>query len=208
MRKRVLVLAALALSSMMSISAYAGEWKQDNTGWWYQNDDGSYPTNTWQEIDGKQYYFGNDGYMFHDTTTPDGYKVGSDGAWVENNVSIRYSTEDNALMYSIAAKAINALVKDALNPNSIIIKEIDYIKRDDSPYVYESWYIRATAMNQMGGYSPIYSMISHKFDGGYGELVASKDLILHDEEYISLDIATAINNYRSIYNDSHTTIGY
>ena len=48
MRKRVLVLAALALSSMMSISAYAGEWKQDNTGWWYQNDDGSYPANTWQ----------------------------------------------------------------------------------------------------------------------------------------------------------------
>lgn len=85
MRKRVLVLAALALSSMMSISAYAGEWKQDNTGWWYQNDDGSYPTNTWQEIDGKQYYFGNDGYMFHDTTTPDGYQVGSDGAWIQDN---------------------------------------------------------------------------------------------------------------------------
>lgn len=83
MRKRALVLAALALSSMMSISAYAGEWKQDNTGWWYQNDDGSYPTNTWQEIDGKQYYFGNDGYMFHDTTTPDGYQVGSDGAWIQ-----------------------------------------------------------------------------------------------------------------------------
>ncbi len=81
MRKRVLVLAALALSSMMSISAYAGEWKQDNTGWWYQNDDGSYPTNTWQEIDGKQYYFGNDGYMFHDTTTPDGYYVDSNGVW-------------------------------------------------------------------------------------------------------------------------------
>lgn len=85
MRKRVLVLAALALSSMMSISAYAGEWKQDNTGWWYQNDDGSYPANTWQEIDGKQYYFGNDGYMFHDTTTPDGYQVGSDGAWIQDN---------------------------------------------------------------------------------------------------------------------------
>ena len=40
---------------------FAAEWKQDNSGWWYQNDDGSYPINTWKEIDGKQYYFGNDG---------------------------------------------------------------------------------------------------------------------------------------------------
>ena len=57
MRKRALALMAVLLSGMMSISSYAGEWKQDNVGWWYQNDDGSYPTNSWQEIDGKQYYF-------------------------------------------------------------------------------------------------------------------------------------------------------
>lgn len=81
MRKRALALMAVLLSGMMSISSYAGEWKQDNVGWWYQNDDGSYPTNSWQEIDGKQYYFGNDGYMLHDTTTPDGYYVDANGVW-------------------------------------------------------------------------------------------------------------------------------
>lgn len=58
-------------------------WVQDNVGWWWRNADGSYPTNTWKEINGKQYYFGSDGYMLHDTTTPDGYTVGSDGAWIE-----------------------------------------------------------------------------------------------------------------------------
>jgi hypothetical protein len=58
-------------------------WKQDGNGWWYQNADGSYPVNQWKEIDGKQYYFGGDGYMLHDTTSPDGYKVGSDGAWIQ-----------------------------------------------------------------------------------------------------------------------------
>lgn len=58
-------------------------WVQDATGWWYRNADGSYPVNTWKEIGGKQYYFDDNGYMLHDTTTPDGYLVGSDGAWIQ-----------------------------------------------------------------------------------------------------------------------------
>ncbi|WP_312432473.1 bacterial Ig-like domain-containing protein [Lacrimispora sp.] len=41
----------------------------------------------WQEISGKWYYFneksdGKKGSMFKNTVTPDGYKVGSDGAWI------------------------------------------------------------------------------------------------------------------------------
>ncbi|RGY98415.1 hypothetical protein [Clostridium sp. AM58-1XD] len=59
-------------------------WMQDENGWWYRDTDGSYPVNTWREINGKQYYFGPDGYMLHDTVTPDGYTVGSDGAWTES----------------------------------------------------------------------------------------------------------------------------
>lgn len=58
-------------------------WQQDTTGWWYRNADGSYPVNTWKEINGGHYYFGSDGYMLYDTITPDGYWVGSDGAWIE-----------------------------------------------------------------------------------------------------------------------------
>lgn len=64
-------------------SVQAEGWAQDNVGWWYRNADGSYPVNTWKELGGKQYYFGSDGYMLKDTTTPDGFQVGSDGAWIE-----------------------------------------------------------------------------------------------------------------------------
>ena len=32
-------------------------------GWWYQEDDGSYPANTWKSINGKWYYFDGNGYM-------------------------------------------------------------------------------------------------------------------------------------------------
>lgn len=59
-------------------------WAQDSKGWWIQNTDGSYLTNAWyQNTDGKWYYMGADGYMLTNTTTPDGYKVGADGAWIQ-----------------------------------------------------------------------------------------------------------------------------
>lgn len=54
----------------------------EGKGWWYMNTDYSYPANCWKEIDGKYYYFDANGYMLENTTTPDGYKVGSDGAWI------------------------------------------------------------------------------------------------------------------------------
>ncbi|MGI6010706.1 MAG: polysaccharide deacetylase family protein [Ruminococcus sp.] len=38
-------------------------WQVDDTGWWYANEDGTYYTNGWQEIDGQEYYFNSEGYM-------------------------------------------------------------------------------------------------------------------------------------------------
>ena len=40
-----------------------GSWQKDNTGWWYQNADGSYPTDKWEEINSKWYHFNANGYM-------------------------------------------------------------------------------------------------------------------------------------------------
>ena len=63
---KVLTLATL-LSTFYPLTSFAGEWKSDNNGWWYQNDDGSYPKNTWQWIDGNKdgisesYYFNENG---------------------------------------------------------------------------------------------------------------------------------------------------
>ena len=37
-------------------------WHQNATGWWYQNADGSYPTNKWQKINEKWYFFNENGY--------------------------------------------------------------------------------------------------------------------------------------------------
>lgn len=66
-------------------TAATGKWVEDGIGWWYDNGDGTYPVNTWKVINNVYYYFGADGYMLHDTTTPDGYNVDSNGAWIEEN---------------------------------------------------------------------------------------------------------------------------
>lgn len=38
-------------------------WNVDDAGWWYLNDDNTYFTGGWQEIDSQNYYFTEDGYM-------------------------------------------------------------------------------------------------------------------------------------------------
>lgn len=91
MKKRFAVLIAAGVMTLCaSFPAFAGEWKQDNTGWWWQRDDGSCPKDQWEWVDGNQdglsecYYFDSNGYMLTNTTTPDGYTVNEGGAWVEN----------------------------------------------------------------------------------------------------------------------------
>lgn len=62
--KRFIIVFALAFTVMFSLTAYAGEWKQDDTGWWYQNDDGSYIANDWlKDKNGDWYHFDENGYM-------------------------------------------------------------------------------------------------------------------------------------------------
>ena len=94
---------AAAVNSAASADTMAGVWIRDGKGWWYRNPDGSYTVNNWQLIENQRYFFGETGYMktgwilwngqwyycgsdgamLANTTTPDGYYVGSDGAWIQ-----------------------------------------------------------------------------------------------------------------------------
>lgn len=132
MKKMRLVAATLALMTALTFPTYAAEWKQDNVGWWYQNDDGSYPTNKWQEINGVQYYFGNDGYMLHDATTPDGCSVGTDGARIKKKGEVPSAT---ALLNELKAKNSNLTGIDAFDsstdPNGKLGRPGYYISKAD-----------------------------------------------------------------------------
>ena len=93
-KKLILGLASASLVLAMSMTAFAGEWKGDSNGWWYDNGNGSYPKATWQWIDGngdgiaESYYFESDGYLAVDTSV-DGYDVNSDGQWVVVLIPVR-----------------------------------------------------------------------------------------------------------------------
>ena len=83
MKRTVSVLLAMGFTLAFMTTVFAGEWKKEANGrWWYQNDDGSYMTNGWQNIGGAEYYFDAEGYMLSDTVTPDGCRVGPDGVWI------------------------------------------------------------------------------------------------------------------------------
>lgn len=56
-------------------------WHQNATGWWYQNSDGSYPTNKWQKINEKWYFFNEDGYCL----TNKWIKRGGVWYWLDND---------------------------------------------------------------------------------------------------------------------------
>lgn len=107
----------------------SAEWRQDNAGWWYK--EGSSWSVGWKLIDGKWYYFGEDGYMktgwikydgksyylnsdgsMARDTTIDGLTVGSDGAWnqIAGTSSIRLSN---------------------INPSATTISGVTGIKFDD-----------------------------------------------------------------------------
>lgn len=56
-------------------------WQKNSNGWWYQNSDGSYPTNKWQQINGKWYFFNEEGYCL----TNKWIKRGTAWYWLDND---------------------------------------------------------------------------------------------------------------------------
>lgn len=99
MKKLFFALTLFTLTIISTLCAHAGSWQKDHVGWWYRFDNGSYLNNTWFQDGGLWYYFndhgymvtncwidnyylGESGYMLTGTITPDGYRVGTDGAWI------------------------------------------------------------------------------------------------------------------------------
>ena len=95
MKRKGLAIAGLVagLSVLTSMTAFAGQWLTDDTGWWYQNDDGSYTTNNWQKIkddDGVErwYLFDEAGYI-------------RTGFWEENGYTYLLRTEGMCTMKEV-----------------------------------------------------------------------------------------------------------
>lgn len=172
------VLVAGAMTLMMTSTALAGQWKQDNVGWWYQNDDGSYPANEWLLDNGKWYFFDNTGYMVANrwegnyylgadgamlvnTTTPDGYVVGADGAWIPN-------TEPQTATQQIVTPKISTLMPSTTDVNA--------------------WFALISIDNNGDSDLTIYSKNSKMLDGNYSSYNRNTSIVkLVNDNLISVD---------------------
>lgn len=105
MRKKSFMVLGLtvAMSLSLPLLSYAGGWKVDEIGWWYQNDDGTYPVNQWEWLDvnndgiAECYYFNENGYLLMGTTTPDNYTVNEKGAWIVDGMVQTKNVEVRAI---------------------------------------------------------------------------------------------------------------
>ena len=64
----------------------SGQWKKNSKGWWYEYNNGEYPTSTWENIDDKWYHFNSSGYMQTGWVKSNGYwyYLNSDGTMASN----------------------------------------------------------------------------------------------------------------------------
>ncbi len=154
MKKSRVLIGALAISCLLTVPAYAAEWKQDAKGWWWQEENGSYPVSTWKNIGGKSYYFGADGYMLANTTTPDGYKVGSDGAWIENSLN-----SDEELAVETVVELYNSLKsQDSLQLKFVKCQNVSFTNYKGEQRGGRAAYIKYSATNSYGARMTEYFM--------------------------------------------------
>lgn len=121
-----------------TITSFAGQWVQEGSNWKYKNDNGSYSAG-WTWIDGKSYYFDQNGSMLSDTTTPDGYSVNKDGVWVvdgviqtqDGNGEVATSNTDYNQQYPLKGYLESYFVQSPITGNTAWIW-------DRSNFVYES----------------------------------------------------------------------
>ncbi|MEY8338647.1 hypothetical protein AALB16_11605 [Lachnospiraceae bacterium 62-35] len=115
MKKRIIrIVTAGCMALAVPITALAGQWKENEKGWWYDNEDGTYPASCWKWIDGNGdgiaecYYFNKDGYMLAGSKAPDGKTVTEEGKWIkEGEIQTRDAASvenQNVLVSSLESK--------------------------------------------------------------------------------------------------------
>lgn len=133
MKKGLLMILTAVFTLTLTMTVFAGTWKQDAKGWWWDNGDGTWPANQWQWCDGNNdgiaecYYFDGNGYCLMNTTTPDGYQVNKDGAWIVNGVVQTKKTTSNAVNTS-ASKSGNNTTASAQAHGSKLVRQEDLSK--------------------------------------------------------------------------------
>ena len=164
--------ATVVMSMVMTTSVFAGTWKngegENQNKWWYDNGNGAYTSNGWQWIDSNNdgvaecYYFDENGWLLSNTTTPDGYQVNNDGAWVQNGEIVTQKS-------TVLGKAqLSETRSNHKIPSVLVMQKGRPIKEGVPEGIYSAWQLEsetydivadslpAEIRNQENGYYRIY----------------------------------------------------
>lgn len=127
--------AALGVS-MLTATAIAGSFVTNETGIWYQNDDGTFPAKVWKWIDADgdgQYQcfaFDENGYLYVNATTPDGYTTDANGSWIKDGVQVvrtaLESLADKEIIPSVISKRTEEEILNEINKLNGVTNETAY----------------------------------------------------------------------------------
>ena len=80
----LLLAGTILATSLAPMTVSAASWRKNSVGWWYEEDNGSYPANQWKQINGNWYWFNKNGYMATDWQYIGGdwYYLQSSGAMI------------------------------------------------------------------------------------------------------------------------------
>lgn len=171
MKKRVTtgILAAIMTLSM-NITSFASGWQQDQTGWWWQRENGTYPTNCWEWIDGNGdgtaecYYFNSSGYMLENTVAPDGYTVNASGAWTVNgvvqtkNIATKTAAQNTTGIYGTYKNPYDEIITLSNENGTLILRY--YEEKGDE---IEELYSEMEKLNDTTYLSTIYDAVIIQF---------------------------------------------
>lgn len=153
MKKLITIFLAAMISLIFSGMTFAGTWKSggelNQDKWWYEYDDGTYPTSGWHWINegegnvAKCYYFDSNGWLYTSTTTPDGYTVNQNGEWVVDGVvQVQLHADKDK------RDGINNNIENAFNLFSGGESEYPTEENDeDVEEVLKPWYVTYTIFN-------------------------------------------------------------
>lgn len=94
--KRIMALGIISATLLTALPIGASaEWKQNSDSSWSYYNNNNLLKNTWfyDKQLGKSYYLDSNGVMVHDTVI-NGYKLGSDGAWIQDNTNSSAKVEN------------------------------------------------------------------------------------------------------------------
>ena len=212
MKKEFYVAAALTISTVVSFTAFAGSWKKDAYGWWYDYGNGSRPSNKWEWIDGNGdgiaecYYFNQSGYMAANTYQ-DGYELNADGQWVNDGVVQRKNVGGEAIYTPITQQDSSqsgsvkgsGSGKTSKNKDKVSLLQLDMVAKDDMRVTSNCETTRGelfancleTTSSWYGGYAAYllngqYDTLSLTYapEKGFGEKARGSITVYGDDEVI------------------------